>query len=113
MLIISYKLLKSLILFLEPPTFIQKEMSNFQIHVIIGNSLTINCRTKGIPEPKISWFKNGKMLDSSDRQYAIDEKGERLVVNHVTDFDSGRYACSAWNEAGSAYKDFIVSVFGL
>ncbi|CAD5123226.1 DgyrCDS11587 [Dimorphilus gyrociliatus] len=95
----------------EPPTFVDEESSKFQIHVTLGNSLVINCFTRGIPEPKISWFKNGKMLDFSERHHEISNNGKLLRIDHVNDFDSGRYACSAWNEAGSAYKDFIVSVF--
>lgn len=36
----------------------------------INGSLTLSCRTKGFPEPKVQWFKDGQVGSVSPSQPA-------------------------------------------
>ncbi|KAL3992543.1 KRAB domain-containing zinc finger protein [Sarotherodon galilaeus] len=84
-----------------PPTF-QKN-----INISIGHSalltnatrsLTIRCPAEGFPPPKISWSKDGALLQDSDR-VSWDRAGLHILQLRAS--DRGQYRCTAANTLGS------------
>uniref|UniRef100_A0A8D2N0C1 Myosin binding protein C3 n=1 Tax=Zonotrichia albicollis TaxID=44394 RepID=A0A8D2N0C1_ZONAL len=71
--------------------------------VIAGYNTTLSCAVRGIPKPKIFWFKN-KMDLSGDAKYRMFSKQGVLTleIRKPTPFDGGIYTCKAVNECGEA-----------
>uniref|UniRef100_A0A8C3EW13 Myosin-binding protein C, cardiac-type n=1 Tax=Corvus moneduloides TaxID=1196302 RepID=A0A8C3EW13_CORMO len=69
--------------------------------VIAGYNTTLSCAVRGIPKPKIFWFKN-KMDLSGDAKYRMFSKQGVLTleIRKPTPFDGGIYTCKAVNECG-------------
>ncbi|KTF76822.1 hypothetical protein cypCar_00021533 [Cyprinus carpio] len=65
--------------------------------VQVGHAIDLPCVAQGVPEPSVSWLKDGStLLDGS--QYKI--SGEALTLNQVGLMDEGVYTCVASNIAG-------------
>lgn len=58
-------------------------------------NLQIDCNvTRANPEPLISWFHNGEMIEGP--QYRVLSNGSLVVENLVRDRDDGVYTCAAY-----------------
>jgi len=67
-----------------------------------GDSFNLTCNiTKGSPEPKISWFKDGDLRP---------EEKTTLILANVTDKDEGRYTCKAQNTGGYVNASIYITV---
>ena len=70
------------------------------------NKVNLTCDVIGSPQPNISWYKNGKLLE-----------GERLpflLINEVDLSDRGSYHCSASNSINTAdSRDVVVNIKGI
>ena len=67
-----------------------------------GDSANLTCKIiKGLPEPQVSWFKNGTELEVKNRT---------LFLTNVTDEDEARYACRADNIGGFVFNSLYVAV---
>ena len=93
-----------------------------------GNSVTFECTTTGIPDPEITWMRNGMAFNSSDQRVMIRsmptimevmrdsdnetvfEVTQTLTLNTTMDSDSGMYECVAMNDVGqdSSFFELIV-----
>ncbi|XP_031148578.1 ADAMTS-like protein 3 isoform X1 [Sander lucioperca] len=62
-------------------------------------SLTILCPARGFPPPKISWTKDGALLQHNDR--VSWDISEGLHILQPRAFDRGQYKCTAANTHGS------------
>ena len=78
--------------------------------ILQGSPLTIKCPFTGVPEPKIKWIKDHKMLASNERM-EMDCAGILNILK--TDLeDSGDYACIAESFLGMDMAFSAVTVFG-
>jgi hypothetical protein len=74
-------------------------------HLTIGDGerLTLQCSVAGDPEPQVTWFKDGRRLESND---FVDLKYKyglaTLKIEEVYPEDAGEYKCVAKNIAGTA-----------
>lgn len=68
-----------------------------------GECLFLKSLVKGVPEPQVTWFKNGSPLSSSE---VVDLKYKNstatLTINEVYPEDEGEYCCKAVNSLGVA-----------
>uniref|UniRef100_A0A803W8Y0 Hemicentin 1 n=1 Tax=Ficedula albicollis TaxID=59894 RepID=A0A803W8Y0_FICAL len=71
----------------------------------------LECETKGIPAPTISWYKDGQRVISSPQALYVD-RGQFLQIPQAQVSDSARYSCRASSAAGAAEKLFHVDVYG-
>ena len=55
----------------------------------IFSNTSLTCEAKGIPEPNITWFKDGELL--------MGERSRTLVIREVDIADRGLYMCVAKN----------------
>uniref|UniRef100_A0A8C3VHE3 Myosin binding protein C3 n=1 Tax=Catharus ustulatus TaxID=91951 RepID=A0A8C3VHE3_CATUS len=81
--------------------------------VIAGYNTTLSCAVRGIPKPKIFWFKN-KMDLSGDAKYRMFSKQGVLTleIRKPSPFDGGIYTCKAVNECGEAEIECRLDVRG-
>uniref|UniRef100_A0AAY4EEW8 Follistatin-like 4 n=1 Tax=Denticeps clupeoides TaxID=299321 RepID=A0AAY4EEW8_9TELE len=66
-----------------------------------GVAASLYCHADGIPNPKITWLKNGMDLQPRiSKQLSLLANGSELHVNSVRYEDTGAYTCIAKNEVG-------------
>ncbi|NWY05174.1 MYPC3 protein, partial [Nothoprocta ornata] len=96
--------------FSEPPKFTHPLVNR---SVIAGYNTTLSCAVRGIPKPKIYWYKN-KMDLSGDAKYRMFSKQGVLTleIRKPTPFDGGFYTCKAVNECGEAEIECRLDVRG-
>uniref|UniRef100_A0A669PKT5 Myosin binding protein C3 n=1 Tax=Phasianus colchicus TaxID=9054 RepID=A0A669PKT5_PHACC len=96
--------------FSEPPKFTHPLVNR---SVIAGYNATLSCAVRGIPKPKIFWYKN-KVDLSGDAKYRMFSKQGVLTleIRKPTPFDGGFYTCKAVNECGEAEIECRLDVRG-
>ncbi|KAF7661839.1 hypothetical protein LDENG_00252570 [Lucifuga dentata] len=69
--------------------------------VIAGYNATLSCAVRGIPKPKVTWYKN-KMDISHEAKYRMLSKQGVLTleIRKPCLFDGGVYTCKAVNDSG-------------
>uniref|UniRef100_A0A4W3JWV4 Hemicentin 1 n=1 Tax=Callorhinchus milii TaxID=7868 RepID=A0A4W3JWV4_CALMI len=77
--------------------------------VVINNPLSLYCETNAVPPPSLSWYKDGKLLTSSDKVLIL-PGGRVLQIPRAQTPDAGRYTCVAVNEAGEDSIQYEVRV---
>lgn len=65
--------------------------------VQVGHAIDLPCVTQGVPEPSVSWLKDGTVMQDGSR-YRISDGA--LTLNQVALIDEGIYVCRAVNIAG-------------
>ncbi|XP_030135337.4 hemicentin-1 [Taeniopygia guttata] len=91
---------------LEPP-HINGSDEPEELSVIVNNPLELLCISSGIPEPKISWMKDGRPLLPTDNIHML---REALRITSAQVEDTGRYTCLASSPAGDDDKEYLVRV---
>lgn len=74
-----------------------------QLKVLLGRDFTLDCIVKGMPRPKIVWYKDQVAIRDSAERISIQTTGFglcRLQIKNVQSIDSGRYTCEATNSQG-------------
>jgi hypothetical protein len=66
--------------------------------VVEGNAVMLKCSSQGIPNPKITWSRNGHLLTPS-RRIRILQSGA-LQISRAMRRDHGQYTCRAQNKVG-------------
>ncbi|KAI1890165.1 hypothetical protein AGOR_G00170860 [Albula goreensis] len=84
--------------FAEAPKFTHPLVSR---SVIAGYNATLSCSVRGIPKPKVTWYKN-KMDISNEAKYRMFSKQGVLTleIRKPCPFDGGVYMCKAVNDSG-------------
>ncbi|XP_025974067.2 follistatin-related protein 4 isoform X1 [Dromaius novaehollandiae] len=66
-----------------------------------GVSASLRCHAEGIPNPRITWLKNGADITPKlSKQLALLANGSELHISSVRYEDTGAYTCIAKNEVG-------------
>ncbi|NXP28132.1 FSTL4 protein, partial [Scytalopus superciliaris] len=66
-----------------------------------GVSASLKCHAEGIPNPRITWLKNGiEILPKLSKQLSLLANGSELHIGSVRYEDTGAYTCIAKNEVG-------------
>ncbi|XP_014802303.1 PREDICTED: hemicentin-1 [Calidris pugnax] len=80
-----------------------------EVVVTQGNEISLECKAQGIPEPAITWMKDGRLLVSG-RDIAILHEGRFLQLKNAQVSDTGRYVCVAANVAGLSDRKYDLNV---
>nr|XP_014344645.1 PREDICTED: hemicentin-1 [Latimeria chalumnae] len=88
----------SILTYIEAPevTVVQKD-----ILIGLGETTLMECKTTGVPEPEVKWFKGDLQLRPS-AFVLIDSRQGTLRIRETQDLDAGDYTCVATNDAGVA-----------
>ncbi|XP_008180551.1 titin isoform X2 [Acyrthosiphon pisum] len=83
-----------------------------QTRVLLRHSATLQCHVRGVPEPRVRWFKDGEPLLASDRHAVGRTDGGKctLTIADAVDCDAGRYSCEAVNDQGRVCTLTVVQV---
>uniref|UniRef100_A0A8C4UX54 Follistatin like 4 n=1 Tax=Falco tinnunculus TaxID=100819 RepID=A0A8C4UX54_FALTI len=66
-----------------------------------GVSASLRCHAEGIPNPRITWLKNGvDIMPKLSKQLTLLANGSELHISSVRYEDTGAYTCIAKNEVG-------------
>uniref|UniRef100_A0A6V7KH69 Ig-like domain-containing protein n=1 Tax=Bracon brevicornis TaxID=1563983 RepID=A0A6V7KH69_9HYME len=86
----------------------------------IGENASIVCHVSAIPDAKVKWFWNGKLLanhstlNSHQKIYIYEEgqfsKTSTLILTNAQESDSSEFYCVAENRAGSVEANFTLHV---
>ncbi|XP_042131451.2 titin isoform X4 [Peromyscus maniculatus bairdii] len=91
-----------------PPTLVSG-LKN--VTVIEGESVTLECHISGYPSPKVTWYREDYQIESSiDFQITFQNGIARLMIREAFAEDSGRFTCSAVNEAGTVSTSCYLAV---
>lgn len=93
----------------KPPTYKDHDFSQapkfthplVNRSIIAGYSTTLSCSVRGMPKPKVTWYKN-KMDISNEAKYRMLSKQGVLTleIRKPCTFDGGMYMCKAVNDNG-------------
>ncbi|XP_058636902.1 myosin-binding protein C, cardiac-type isoform X2 [Onychostoma macrolepis] len=84
--------------FSEAPKFTHPLVSR---SVIAGYSATLSCSVRGIPKPKITWYKNKMDITNEAKYRMFSNQGVlTLEIRKPCPFDGGVYMCKAINDSG-------------
>ncbi|XP_012495163.1 PREDICTED: hemicentin-2 [Propithecus coquereli] len=95
---------------LVPPTFGQASRGPQDTVVVrAGDKAVLSCETNSLPEPTVTWYKDGQPLVLAQRTQAV-HGGQRLVIPDTQVSDKGLYSCRVSNVAGEAMRTFVLAV---
>ncbi|NXF12445.1 HMCN1 protein, partial [Smithornis capensis] len=103
------KQVKEVKLIVHVPPSIKGGNATTEVSVLLNNLINLECETKGIPVPTITWYKDGHPVISSPQAVYV-ERGQFLQVPRAQVSDSAQYTCRVSNSAGAAEKVYEVDV---
>ncbi|XP_039975946.1 myosin-binding protein C, cardiac-type isoform X2 [Xiphias gladius] len=69
--------------------------------IIAGYSATLSCSVRGIPKPKVTWYKNKIDITNEAKYRMLSKQGVlTLEIRKPCPFDGGLYTCKAVNDSG-------------
>lgn len=82
------------------------------VFVEAGKTIQLHCKAQGHPIPTLSWQKDGgaSFPAADDRRILYNDGSEVCEIKNATYVDTGKYTCSATNEAGSVNASAFVTV---
>ncbi|XP_038637840.1 LOW QUALITY PROTEIN: hemicentin-1-like [Scyliorhinus canicula] len=80
-----------------------------EILITRGAGVTLECEAYGIPQPTLTWMKDGRPVVSR-RGVRVENEGRTLKVQRAQEHHTGRYICLAVNVAGRSDRKFDLSV---
>ncbi|XP_066048296.1 hemicentin-1 [Chamaea fasciata] len=104
------KQVKEVRLIVHVPPSIKGGNITTEVSVLLNNLINLECETKGIPVPTITWYKDGQRVISSPQALYVD-RGQFLQIPRAQVSDSGQYSCRVSSTAGAAEKLFHVDVY--
>lgn len=93
-----------------PPT-IKGPSETSEVSVVLGFPTVLPCDVEGSPTPSITWLKDNQPIVSSP-QLTYTRGGQALRLGSAQGDSTGLYTCRATNPAGSAIKQYSLSVLG-
>ncbi|KAJ8413768.1 hypothetical protein AAFF_G00063660 [Aldrovandia affinis] len=79
------------------------------LSVIQGFQALLPCAAQGLPEPRVSWEKDGTVVAALPGKFTVLRSGE-LIIERAEPGDAGVFSCLAVNPAGSARQEVRLSV---
>ncbi|XP_059179876.1 myopalladin [Centropristis striata] len=72
------------------------------LHASEGQLVVLECRVKGVPLPRVDWYREGELIEDCP-EFRILQKKEicTLVIAEVYPEDSGMFTCTASNKYGT------------
>ncbi|KAM4812745.1 hemicentin-1 [Urocitellus parryii] len=84
--------------------------SNNMVAVVVNNLVRLECESRGIPAPSLTWLKDGSPVSSFADGIQVLSGGRILALTRAQISDTGRYTCVAVNAAGEKQRDIDLRV---
>uniref|UniRef100_A0A8B9ER49 Hemicentin-1 n=1 Tax=Anser cygnoides TaxID=8845 RepID=A0A8B9ER49_ANSCY len=104
------KQVKEIKLIIHVPPSIKGGNITTEVSALLNNLINLECETKGIPVPTITWYKEGRPMISNPQALYVD-RGQFLQIPRAQVSDSAKYTCHVTNAAGVAEKIYEVDVY--
>ncbi|XP_062437683.1 hemicentin-1 [Rhea pennata] len=104
------KQVKEVKLIIHVPPSIKGGNTTTEVSALLNNLINLECETKGIPVPTITWYKDGHPIISSPQVLYVD-RGQFLQIPRAQVSDSAKYTCRVTNAVGAAEKIYEVDVY--
>ncbi|XP_047443825.1 hemicentin-1 isoform X2 [Mugil cephalus] len=91
------------------PSIKRSEGNTDDVTVTKGGDVTLQCAAEGVPQPAVTWLKDGRPITGQHGAKVLNE-GRLLQIKDAKVSDTGRYTCIAVNVAGQADSKHDVSV---
>uniref|UniRef100_A0A8C4QZJ6 Titin n=1 Tax=Eptatretus burgeri TaxID=7764 RepID=A0A8C4QZJ6_EPTBU len=96
---------------LQPPEISLDLMCRDVYYARVGQTIKLSARVKGRPDPKITWSREGKLINKDQRtELIVDFPVVELVLKGAVRSDHGKYIITAKNSSGQATAPIIVNV---
>ena len=84
-----------------------------EVRVVVGEGVLLECYSEGNPPPQVVWIKEneGRPLSGTSPRIHLPSSNELLLTDARPE-DAGLYTCSVSNRAGTAEKQFDLTVLG-
>ncbi|XP_073722394.1 neural cell adhesion molecule 2 isoform X1 [Misgurnus anguillicaudatus] len=95
-----------------PPVLIVPQQT-FNATADYQESVTFTCITSGSPDPQVTWYWKGHVIERSEQYVlnSLDGGRSTLMVKNIRQGDGGPYTCRASNKAGSIEGQLFLKVF--
>ena len=80
------------------------------ILTLSDSAITIHCVASGIPEPSITWLKDGQTITQEER-FTIYKNGSLRIAGSLVS-DSGKFSCVARNRFGENKRTSSIAIVG-
>ncbi|NWU93884.1 HMCN1 protein, partial [Upupa epops] len=104
------KQVKEVKLIIHVPPSIKGGNMTTEVSVLLNNLINLECETKGIPAPTITWYRDSQPMISSPQAVYMD-RGQFLQIPQAQVSDSAKYTCRVTNAVGTAEKIYLVDVY--
>ena len=75
----------------------------------VGDSVKLNCSARGLPLPKVKWFKDGSIISTASNE-ENDLIETEFGIHHFKPSDAGTYTCMFENDKnGTAENNTVLS----
>ncbi|XP_056681962.1 neural cell adhesion molecule 2 isoform X3 [Monodelphis domestica] len=101
---------RDIIVIVNVPPAITMPLIFFNATADRQEDMIFSCRATGSPEPNISWYRNGKLIEDNEK-YTLKRNNTELTVRNIINSDGGSYVCRATNMAGKDEKQSFLQVF--
>ena len=79
------------------PFIVSSPFNEIQVQNV-GDSVKLNCSARGLPLPKVKWFKDGRRVFSKAKHDVTDIIRSELVIHRFKPSDAGVYKCLFYND---------------
>jgi len=92
--------------------------SSSHLTVVVGDSLTLSCTSRGSPPDTFTWMKDGTVIDPQPNVVTLAHDSTianfqtNYTISNVITSDSGTYTCTATNPIGSDTENINIVVTG-
>ncbi|XP_051993080.1 neural cell adhesion molecule 2-like [Xyrauchen texanus] len=104
---------RDIVVLVNVPPILSVPQQLFNATADYQESVTFTCITSGSPDPQVTWYWKGHVIERSE-QYVLntlDGGKSMLTIKNIRQADGGPYTCRASNKAGSTESQIILKVF--
>uniref|UniRef100_A0A8C2KIM8 Zgc:152904 n=1 Tax=Cyprinus carpio TaxID=7962 RepID=A0A8C2KIM8_CYPCA len=104
---------RDIVVLVNVPPVLSVPQQSFNATADYQESVTFTCITSGSPDPQVTWYWKGHVIERSE-QYVLntlDGGKSTLTIKNIRQGDGGPYTCRASNKAGSSESQLFLKVF--
>ncbi|XP_048054155.1 neural cell adhesion molecule 2 isoform X1 [Megalobrama amblycephala] len=104
---------RDIVVLVNVPPVLSVPQQSFNATADYQESVTFTCITSGSPDPQVTWYWKGHVIERSE-QYVfntMDGGKSTLTIKNIRQGDGGPYTCRSSNKAGSTESQLFLKVF--
>ncbi|XP_075872115.1 hemicentin-1 isoform X2 [Nelusetta ayraudi] len=79
--------------------------------VVVNEAARLECKATGVPQPSLTWLKDGSPVASVSHGLQVLSGGRVLSFSSALVSDTGRYTCVAVNAGGEQQREYDLRVY--